>query len=111
MIAKALLGLIGFGAFMIVFGLIVPGMVLSDGTRGLPPKERADARAAIESVETHLSSPSFYRLFTSKLRVEEVRSAKNFCGEDAHIIHLHTYFGLPSGITFRVECGAVWSLP
>ena len=101
---------------LLIAGYAVPAVLITDGVERYEGEQQAFAKDALGLTETHLSTPSVYRLWTTKLRVTSVAQSdsddgKSYsCSPYVATVQAYSYFGL-RGSRYRVaDCGGVRSL-
>jgi hypothetical protein len=93
-----------FSAFLLVpivlfvilmIGYLVPALLISNGAENYQGEDKRRAESAILTVESHLSTPSFYKMYTTKFKVVDVKPTESTeCGDYEAIVHGYTYFGI-----------------
>lgn len=79
---------------IILTGYLVPAIAISDGTGEYTGEEKEYAEKAIWELEAlHLSSPSLYKLYTTKHKVIKLENTNKSRCKYKVIIAGHTYFG------------------
>jgi hypothetical protein len=98
----------------IVFGIIVtvailsfaiPAIFISNGVDSYSGVERAQAQLAIDDTVQHLSSPSTYRLYTTKIAVSDLESTGDKLCPYTTTVTLYTLVGIRySTLTVQPNC-------
>lgn len=89
--AKIIIGAI---AVLTFFAYMAPALFLSDGVDAYSGEQKAQAQQAIDDVEQALSSPSIYKLYTTKISVQDLTpTGQTLCPYSANVT-LHTFFGI-----------------
>lgn len=79
---------------LLLFGYAVPALLSKDGAELYQNTEKRYAQTAIEDVESALPSPSFYKLYTTNLRVTSLSpTGDERCPYEA-VVQGYTYFHL-----------------
>ena len=99
----------------LVLGYAVPSIVISDGVETFIGDKRVAAIDALDLTKTHLSTPSIYILYTTKLKVISVEPTKSEKAESRgcrydSIVQMYGYFGIPRAKILVGGCGGVGTI-
>jgi len=89
---------------------LLPALIISNGVEQYSGKEKEFAYVTLDWTEQALSSPSFYKIYVTKLQVTNVKKSDYPCndhwsgGNYEADVKFYTYFGLLSNLRFHVKC-------
>ena len=91
---------------VIALSFVVPSMFMSNGVDEYSGEEKLQAQQAIDDVVSTLSSPSTYKLYTTKMVVRDLEpTGEPLCPYTATVT-MHTLLGYKYGsFTVRPNCG------
>lgn len=76
-------------------GYIIPSTIISDGRKEYHGQDENRAKLALSNLKISLSSPSLYKIYTTKFKVISIKPAvPSECGDYEAIIYGYTYFGV-----------------
>ena len=95
-----------FGLGMLfVIARILPMFVIQNGIQNLEPEHRQYGSMALSDLELSLSTPSFYKVYTTKFQVLELESGDDQCTYKA-IIQSYGLFGVKLDTWLVDGCGS-----